>query len=106
MRIVGVKKPRKFEHFSKAVNQSAVFLGVLTGLVSLLGAALLIDPITNGNFQRWADLANPPGVADPPWQYYAISFSAFIVPIAVGIIVTRLVRKLSQRTTRSMKVVL
>jgi len=106
VRIVGVKKPRKFEHFSKALNQSAVFFGILVGLVSLVGAVLLVDPMTDGNFQRWADLANPPNVADPPWQYYAISVTALVMPILIGIFATRLVRRLSQRTTRSMKVLL
>jgi hypothetical protein len=106
IRIVGVKKARQFEHYSKALNQAAVFLGILAGMFSFLASALLVDPLTHGDFTRWQDLANPPGLANPPWQYYAITVSALLLPIFLGIIVTRLVRRLSQRTTASMKVVL
>jgi hypothetical protein len=100
MRIVGVKKPRKFEHLNTALNQSAVILGISAGMFSFLALALLVDPLTNGNYAVWGDLANP------PWQYYAISTSAFVLPIIVGVVVTRLVRRLSQRRTEPLKVVL
>jgi hypothetical protein len=106
VRIIGVKKARKFEHISNALNQTAVFLGILAGTSSFLAFALLVDPLTNGQFTRWGDLANPPGIAGPPWQYYAVTILAFVIPTIIGIVITRMVRWLTQRTTESMKVVL
>jgi hypothetical protein len=100
IRIAGVKKSRKFEHQSSSLREAASFIGWMAGAITFLVMALVVDPLTHGDYTRWGDIANP------PWQYYAISFAAFIIPITIGVTATRLVRKLSQRIAESMKVVL
>jgi hypothetical protein len=99
-RIVGVKRSRKFEHSRGSLSDVAPGFGWLGGIATFIMAAVLIDPLTRGKWQEWAKLA------DPPWQYEAIALSALAISVLVGIIVTRLIRKLSARNAESMKVVL